>query len=617
MCGLLGMLAYQHNNIVEYKSIFSDLMALMIRRGPDDEGFWSDGQHCSLGFRRLSILDLSSAGHQPMHTPDGRYTLIFNGEMYNFPELKRELEQAGVTFRSTGDAEVVLQALAHWGKPVLARFNGMFALAFYDCQQRQLLLARDHAGIKPLYYMLNPKGLVFASQYNQILAHPWSQKNAVSLRALSLYLRLGYIPAPHALLQNSYMLEPGTWLEVSAEGCKQQGRFFEFPQYQMPNLRDDEAWEAVNVAITNAVKRQMISDVPIGAFLSGGIDSPLVTAKMQAMSTSQVKAFTIGNHHSSFDESAEASVYAQEIGIEHIMEHVMPTDALALLEDVVSACSEPFADYSIFPTLMVSKLARRDVKVILSGDGGDELFWGYVGRFGSVLEKAKDFCQPYWWRSTRWGLKKFLGLGNGYWNLRLADIGDWYRAKHTHLAEHWIERIFGGALAWPTDFPLFAYDGWEAEHTAQWLRWNEWVGHLTMVLLKVDRASMYHSLEVRVPLLDKEVIEVATQVDWRSCLRIEDGMGKLPLRYALSQHTGYQTESKKGFTIPMNKWLQTSLRPIFEEMVLSRKELLGVEMNKHALQSLFAAHLSGQSDHSWGLWILLSLALWNEKHYQR
>jgi asparagine synthase (glutamine-hydrolysing) len=184
MCGLLGMLAYQHNNIVEYKSIFSDLMALMIRRGPDDEGFWSDGQHCSLGFRRLSILDLSSAGHQPMHTPDGRYTLIFNGEMYNFPELKRELEQAGVTFRSTGDAEVVLQALAHWGKPVLARFNGMFALAFYDCQQRQLLLARDHAGIKPLYYMLNPKGLVFASQYNQILAHPWSQKNAVSLRAL-------------------------------------------------------------------------------------------------------------------------------------------------------------------------------------------------------------------------------------------------------------------------------------------------------------------------------------------------------------------------------------------------------------------------------------------------
>lgn len=615
MCGICGEFQFASSAWVD-NDIEERLAPLMKRRGPDDEGFWSDERYCSLGFRRLSILDLSPAGHQPMFTPDGRYALIFNGELYNFPELKRQLEQSGITFGSTGDTEVVLQALAHWGKVSLARFNGMFALAFYDCQQHKLLLARDHAGIKPLYYLIDAKGIVFASQYNQILAHPWSQNHPVSRQSLSLYLRLGYIPAPQALLQNSYMLEPGSWLEVSAAGERQSGRFFEFPQYRVSNLRGDEAWEAANAAITNAVKRQMISDVPIGAFLSGGIDSPLVTAKMQAVMHSPIKAFTIGSHHSRFDESAEASAYAREMGVQHIVEHMAPSNALMLLEDAVAACSEPFADYSIFPTLMVSELARRDVKVMLSGDGGDELFWGYVGRFGSVLEKARDFRQPYWWRSTRWGLKKFLGLGNGYWNLRLADIGDWYRAKHTHLAEPWIERIFKGALNWPAQFPLFTYDGWETEHTAQWLRWNEWIGHLAMVLLKVDRASMYHSLEVRVPLLDKEVIEVATQIDWRSCLNFEQGLGKLPLRYALAQHTTYQTPDKKGFAVPMDTWLRTSLRPVFEDVMLSRQELLGVPINQAALRKMFTEHLSGRADYAWGLWILLSLALWYEKHYR-
>jgi asparagine synthase (glutamine-hydrolysing) len=170
-------------------------------------------------------------------------------------------------------------------------------------------------------------------------------------------------------------------------------------------------------------------------------------------------------------------------------------------------------------------------------------------------------------------------------------------------------------MDWPVDFPLFSYNGWHPDQTAQWLRWNEWVGHLSMVLLKVDRASMHHSLEVRVPLLDKEVIEVATQVDWRSCLHIEEGLGKLPLRYALAQHTSHQTQKKMGFAVPMDEWLRTSLRPIFEEVVLSRRELLGVEINRDALQNLFAEHLSGQFDHSWGLWILLSLVLWHEKHY--
>ncbi|MGH7963151.1 MAG: asparagine synthetase B family protein, partial [Candidatus Binatia bacterium] len=272
------------------------LIALMARRGPDDEGVWSDGRGVTLGFRRLAVLDLSPTGHQPMRTQDGRYVIVYNGEVYNFRELRQELEQEGVRFRSTGDTEVVLYALAHWGTRALSRFNGMFALGFYDAGERRLLLARDHAGIKPLYSMLTSRGLVFASQYDQILAHPWSQPLDISREALALYLRMGYLPAPYALLQNTHMLEPGTWLEMTSESRMRRGRFFAFPVYGEPNLRGAEAYEAVDTAVTAAVRRHLVSDVPVGTFLSGGIDSPLVAAKMRAVSNGPVRAFTIGTN---------------------------------------------------------------------------------------------------------------------------------------------------------------------------------------------------------------------------------------------------------------------------------------------------------------------------------
>ena len=587
----------------------------MARRGPDDAGWWSDGKHCTLAFRRLAILDLSPAARQPMLTRDGRYILVYNGEVYNFQELRRKLEQRGIRFRSTGDSEVVLYALAQWGPKALEQFNGMFALGFYDTQEKRLLLARDHAGIKPIYYMVTSEGIVFASQYDQILAHPWSYGLGISPEALGLYLRLGYIPAPYALLKNTYMLEPGTWLEVSVDGTVRRGRFFEFPVYREPDLFGKEAYEAVDATVTEAVRRHLISDVPLGTFLSGGIDSPLVTAKVKLVSNGSVKAFTIGTNGDRFDESPDAIRYAQEIGLEHVVEHVTPDDALNMLDDVVAACSEPFGDYSIFPTMLVSRIASQEVKVMLSGDGGDELFWGYVGRFGSVIEVCEDFRQPYWWRSARWGIKKLLRLGHGHRNLRWPSIGDWYRAKHTRIPEVWLQRIFPDLPSWPENFPLFEYSGWEVDRTAQWLRWNEFVGHLTMVLLKVDRASMYHSLEVRVPLLDREVIEVATRVDWRSCLDLERQIGKLPLRYALARHVHHQSQNKRGFTVPMDAWLRGALRSIFEEVVLNRGEILGFPVQRNALQEMFGQHLSEQRDYAWGLWVLLSLALWEEKHY--
>lgn len=612
MCGILGELRFEGH---EPAATFDHLVGLMARRGPDGQGIWTDGHACTFGFRRLAILDLSAAADQPMLSADGRFALVFNGEVYNFRELRDELARGGARFRSTGDTEVVLQALMTWGKAALNRFNGMFALGFYDTVERSLLLARDHAGIKPLYTLIAREGLVFASQYDQILAHPWAANAPVSIEALSLYLRLGYIPAPYALLDQTAMLEPGCWLEATADGRVTRGRYYAFPVHQPPDLAGDEAYEAVNAAVSAAVTRQMISDVPLGTFLSGGIDSPLVAAKTLHHGAPGLKAFTIGSGDE-HDESADARRYADALGLTHRLEAVTPDMALNWLDRVVEACSEPLADTSIFPTMFVSAMARREVTVVLSGDGGDELFWGYARRFGDVLGHAEVFRQPYWLRTGRRVAHRFSG-GNGSAALRWPTIGDWYRSVHTRLGDAALSSIFDGFAAWPGDYDLFRFDGWDQDSTAQWLRWSESVGHMTRVLLKVDRASMYHSLEVRVPLLDREVVDVAARVDWRSCLDLNGPLGKLPLRHALARHVAFQTETKRGFSIPMDQWLRGPLLPVFREKVLSQPVILGLPVNTAALEAVLEAHVAGRADYSRWLWTILSLVLWNEQYLQR
>lgn len=612
MCGICG--AY---GSPELTAPVRDLIPLMFRRGPDDEGYWTDHERCALGFRRLAILDLSEAGHQPMVSTDGRYAMTFNGEVYNFRELRQELMDEGLSFRSSGDSEVVMYALIRWGKTALSRFHGMFAIAFYDRLAKTLLLARDHAGIKPLYYLRTSDGLVFASQYDQILAHPASRALGVDGDALSLYLRLGYIPGDYALLQGTHMLPSGSWLEMDATGTIRTGRHFELPVYREPDLQGEDAVDAVDEAITAAVKSHLVSDVPVGTFLSGGIDSPLVAAKIHALGRGDVKAFTIGTGGDGTDESPDARIYAQQIGIDQVVEHILPDQGLAMLEDVVAACGEPFGDFSIFPTLLVSRLARREVKVMLSGDGGDELFWGYAKRFADVVARSPDFGQPLAVRKIRWGLKRYLGLGQAYPQLTWPTIGQWYRSKQTLLHDDFLKEIFPTLPGWPQAFSLFDYAGHEQDSTAQWARWNEYNGRMNMILLKVDRASMFNSLEVRVPLLDRNVVEVASRVDWRSCLDLEHRVGKLPLRRILGRHVQHQTQAKRGFTVPMGKWLRGPLRQVFEDKVLSRSDFLGYPIERAALGRIFQTFLSDPHQDAWGLWLLLSLSLWERTHYHQ
>jgi asparagine synthase (glutamine-hydrolysing) len=616
VCGLVGAFAFADSEVDELAEPIRRLTARMIRRGPDDEGFWTDGRRCALGFRRLSILDVSPAGHQPMVSVDERHVLVFNGEIYNFRELRSELAALGHHPRSTGDAEVLLLALREWGASALERLNGMFALALYDVRERRLLLARDHAGIKPLHFAKTRQGVVFASQYDQILAHPWCRNAGVEPSGLGLYLRFGFVPAPYGLHRHARQVAAGQWLELDAGGNAKQGMFFDLPSRQSPSLRGMDAIEALDAALGRAVKRHLASDVAVGVLLSGGIDSPLVAAEA-ARHTGPLHAFTIETDDPATDESADARMYAGEIGVHQIAKRVTAADALELLDDVVAASTQPTADYSMFPTLLVSRLARQHVKVVLSGDGGDELFWGYPSRFGSTIEQSRYFGWPRALRVGAIAARRYLGRGAATRDvLRFSSVGRLYQRKHTLMAEADLAAVFPALPELPFDFTTFECRETDPDVVAQWVRWNEFRIHLARVLEKVDRASMYNSLEVRVPLLDREVIDVAWRTDWRTCLDLKTRIGKRVLREALARRLRHQTRAKRGFTVPMHEWLTSSLRPLVRELLLDRRQLLGLPMQPAAVAALDAKLRAGDRSKAWGMWLLLSLALW-ERAYGR
>ena len=623
MCGIVGEWSQQAGAITP-PDVVPRLTAMMARRGPDDAGYWSDGRRCQMGFRRLAILDLTEKGRQPMVSQDQRFVLVFNGEVYNFRELREQLQAVGVRFRSSGDAEVVLYALATWGREALDRFNGMFALALFDSAEQSLLLARDHAGIKPLYYSHTHDGVVFGSQYNQIMNHPWNREAQPSATGLRLYLQCGLIPAPHGLLKNTYAIEPGQWVQFRPGKNTNRGFYYCFPKDSQSELRGPEAIDALDQAVSRAVGRCLISDVPVGCFLSGGIDSPVVATKMHAH-VGSVSAFTIGTAGDRHDEASDAKRYAGEIGHRFVMRELLPDHSVDLIEDVAAATSEPFADVSIFPTLAVSQLASEHVKVVLSGDGADELLWGYAGRYSTFLKKSGALRKSMWLRYCRWklnqlvvGAAKFTHPNDrGYRDLPFyPGVGDWHRWKTSRLRTPWLERLFPDLPGLQTDSGQFRLTTREARQPAAWLRWSEYYAGMQTILAKVDRASMHHSLEVRVPLLDREVVDVCSRIDVEDCLDTASGIGKQPLRAVLRRSLRHQTLEKRGFRISMDHWLRKQLKPLIEDLLLTTDSILGFPFNCDAARTMFEQHVSGRVDHARHLWTLLSLRLWELNHYK-
>lgn len=616
MCGITGVFTRHSSAAAAETDAVVGMTGMMRRRGPDDEGFWRD-ERVSLGFRRLSIIDLSDRGHQPMESADGRIVLVFNGELYNHVELRRELEAAGRRFRSTSDTEVVLEALAAWGRDALRRFNGMFALAWYDRPRRSLSLARDPLGIKPLYYMTDKRGIVFGSQFDQLLSHPWSHGRQIERASLDLYLQLGYVPAPYGLVAGTSLLPAGHVLEVSGERTGPPIAYWRFPDPAARLLQGDEAVDLVEDVIERAVARQMRADVPVGTFLSGGVDSPLVCAAMAKLTSDPIRTFTIGSNDEKYDESGDALEFAEALRTTHRALLLDGDSMIELLDDVVSAYGEPFADHSAIPTFMVAALAREDVKVVLSGDGGDELFWGY-NRFVMMLRSRRLFRLPRVARSAAYVAGKAAPALRPREGVLLPTMGDWFRTAHSAFKPHELASIAPGSTGFPPGFEQFGQPDISSDAAlAQWLRREEVGGFLQRVLLKVDRASMHHGLEVRVPLLDLEVVEAAAAID--PAASVGHGRGKLVLRAALSKAypTVDTTKPKRGFSVPMRTWLHTTLRPAFEDLVLGRDPFPGGTFDRTAIRALYDADARGEVNRTQGLWNLLALQLWAERHVHR
>jgi asparagine synthase (glutamine-hydrolysing) len=648
MCGIVGFLDTSQTMGREDLLVTVRCMATSLRhRGPEDEGSWVDPA-CGIAFghRRLSIIDLSPAGHQPMESSCGRYVITYNGEIYNFKGLRKELETLGQGFRGHSDTEVVLAAIAHWGlEAALEKFNGMFAFALWDRQERKLHLSRDRAGEKPLYYGWAGNTFLFCSEVKALHQHP-AFRGEIDREVLAVYFRHNYIPAPHSIYKGIYKLPPGTLLTVrDAERSAAPKAFWSLKRAVEDGLADPfrgsepEMIDQLDSLLNDSVSIRMEADVPLGAFLSGGIDSSLIVGIMQANSSRAVKTFTIGFQSSEFSEAEAAKAVAKHLGTEHTELYVTPAEAMAVIPRLPSLYDEPFADSSQIPTFLVSQLARRKVTVSLSGDGGDELFGGY-----SNYIWGRNVHQGTRWmpRVLRLAMAKVLGpLAKLNWNalldgnlsvvpdrLKQRDMARVLQKSAGVLEAKERETLYRVLLSYWMDpaavvlgheeklTPLTDKDGWaeikDFVHVMMYLDARMYLPD--DILVKVDRASMGVSLESRVPLLDHRIIEFA----WRLplAMKIKGDIGKGPLRQVLDRYVPKELvdRPKQGFAIPIQEWLRGPMRPWAEELLNESRLRQEGYLSGPTIQQKWAEHLAGRHNWQAQLWGALMFQTWLERH---
>ena len=637
MCGLAGFLTRSPLSSAEVLHASVVAMADRLRlRGPDDGGAWVDAAAgIALGFRRLAIIDLSAQGAQPMQSANGRFVIAYNGEIYNFPALRRELEADGVAFRGHSDTEVIVEGCDRWGVgPTIERLNGMFALVLWDRERRDLTLVRDRLGIKPLYWGWQGDVLFFASQPAAFAAHP-AGAPTLDRDALNAYVRFNYVPAPRSIWAGIAKLEPGCMVTLDAAGRVEHRRYWNLRALAESGGRgrmgDAEAAEALDGLLDDAVRGCMISDVPIGAFLSGGVDSSTVAALMQKNSARPIKTFTIGFKAVGYDESAAAAAVARHIGADHTSLVVEPRDALDLAPDLADFYDEPFADASQIPTLLVSRLTRRHVTVALSGDGGDEGFAGYnryeAQRLWQRLAQLPDglrrgvanliLSQP----PQRWD-RLFAAFGSalpqpGGKMHKLARIAtaDTVEELYRRLVSQWDDpaQLVPGAVPPPS-----IIDDASLPHAIPdpllRLQYLDMATYLhDDILTKLDRASMVVSLEARVPLLDHRVIEFALNLP--SHQKQRHGRGKWLLRQVLYRYVpqGLVDRPKAGFAVPIDAWLRGPLRDWAEDLLAEPALAAGGLLDPGPIRAAWAAHLSGRQNLQYPLWGVLMFQSWRRR----
>jgi asparagine synthase (glutamine-hydrolysing) len=588
-------------------------------RGPDDEGVWVD-QGIALGMRRLSIIDLST-GHQPIHNEDRSVWIVFNGEIYNYRELRRELEAAGHRFYTNTDTEVIVHAYEQWGKEAIARLRGMFGLAIWNTQTRALLVARDRIGIKPMHYATVNGRLYFGSELKSLLQAPDLPRD-LDPDALDHYLSFLYTPRDGSIFKHVRKLPPGhllTW----QDGRIAIDKYWEIPANETFTGSEADAVGQLRAVLTDAVRSHLISDVPLGAFLSGGIDSSLVVGLMSEVSGARVKTFSIGFDEPEFDELEPARRVAEHFGTEH-HEFVVKPDGVGILDSLVSHFDEPFADSSAIPTWYVSEMARRHVTVVLSGDGGDELFGGYDRYVPHPRVVAFDRYSPRALRRVAaiaaarlpHGVrgKNFLRhVGRDEQGRYLDAIrffgadekpalltADLQRAIESPDPETRLARHFGrfSQLPWSSQMMRFDAETYLPED----------------VLTKVDRMSMAHSIESRVPLLDNEVIAFASALP--ASLKIKNGRRKHVLKEVAATllPADILNRRKQGFGVPLGTWFRGNLRELFADTLLSPQSLQRGYFQPAFVRQIVDEHVSGKRDHTLRLWQLVVFETWHEQY---
>lgn len=641
MCGIAGFLDPKSRaGDNELRALALGMADALRHRGPDAQGVWVDAQAgIALGHRRLSIIDLSAAGAQPMLSANGRFVLCYNGEIYNAGELCAQLEQAGHKFRGHSDTEVLVEGFAAWGiRPTVERLIGMFAFAVFDKDKRTLTLCRDRLGIKPLYWGRANGRTVFASELKAITTLP-DFVPKIDAQALAAYLCTGYVPAPSSIYEGIEKLEPGMLLEIDESGRTQSSPFWSLldvavrGQDSLLDIDETEARDRLDALLTDAVTRRMVADVPLGVFLSGGIDSSTVTALMQANSGQPVRSFSIGFHEQGFDEATHAKAVAAHLGTDHTELYVTPAEAQAVIPKLPTIYDEPFADSSQVPTFLVSEMTRQHVTVALSGDGGDELFAGY-NRYGQGLRVTRALrVLPHSVAALMVRLIRTVPPAN--WdqvfavvprgmrprlpgdklhklaNVLTDEAGGYYRVLLAQWTDAW--SLVSGANR-PDQAAFRNEVRTRFDDEMAWMQYADGVTYLPDdILTKVDRASMAVSLEARVPLLDHRVVTFSWQLPRR--LKMRGGQGKWLLRQVLYKYVPKTLveRPKMGFGLPIDAWLRGPLKDWAADLLDAESMDRAGFIDPGPIQEKWAEHQSGRRNWEHFLWNVLMFEAWRRE----
>ena len=641
MCGIAGILDPAGSAGTDIRKRIAAMAGFLAHRGPDADGLWTDPEAgIALGHRRLSIVDLSPAGAQPMASADGRWITTYNGELYNTAELRAEVVRANPAVRWCGysDTEVLLEAVSLWGvAATIGRCNGMFAIAFWDRRERRLWLVRDRLGIKPLYWTRLPNGgLLFASELRALRSYPGFD-TSVDPRSVAAYLRSACIPAPNTIYRNTSKLRPAHLISAQADKQPTIACYWDLRQIAVDGQHNierrgkEELAHDLEALLADLVRRQMVSDVPLGAFLSGGIDSSLVVALMQAQSQRPVRTFTIGFRDKRYNEADHARLVAKHLKTDHTDLVVEPAAAQSAITRLPEIYDEPFADSSQIPTFLVSELARRSVTVALSGDGGDECFGGYVRHHWISALAAWNRLMPNP-LSLAFG-KSLQILSPASWDaifnplparLRPTFLGDKIHKAAALATAGSAEKIYRRAIAqWPepsdvmpsVNEPMAVWDDTNIAHdlpdASARTRYFDMMHYLPDdILTKVDRASMAVSLEARVPLLDHRVVEYAWRLP-RSAL-IRGSEGKVLLRHVLHRYVPPELveRPKAGFAIPIGAWIRGPLSEWAADLLSTSSLSASGLFEARVIQRVFAEHQRGVRDWQYPLWTILMFQAW-------